>query len=87
MDKYLDVIDIKVLASFDLSHIKKMILSGNKLKEDGVVFLAKKKYPNLESLHLTQNQITSLDKLTKDEWSNISTISTLSLSTRWLIQA
>jgi len=80
VDKYLDAIDMKVLTAFDLSHIKKIILSGNKLKETGVVYLLKQKYPHLESLHLTQNQITSLNSVAKDEWNNISTISTLSLS-------
>ena len=47
MDKYLDSHDMNVLTAFDLSHLKKIILSGNKLKEEGVIKLMKRQYPNL----------------------------------------
>lgn len=65
MDRNLDDLDMLVLSSYNLSHLKKLILSGNHLREIGLKHLLKRPFSSLESLFLSSNSIESLDSITE----------------------
>jgi hypothetical protein len=47
VDRNFDHLDMLVLSSFNLSHLKKLILGGNNLEEKGVKNLLKRPLQNL----------------------------------------
>lgn len=65
VDRNFDSLDMNVLSSFNLAHLKKLILSGNRVEERGVKNLIKRPLPSLVSLFLSQNQIKALDSITE----------------------
>lgn len=71
-----------VINGYDLSAVKKIILSGNKIEEEGVRILLRREYPSLQSLFLSENEINSLSKVSKEGWSHIKSVKNLSLSKR-----
>lgn len=82
-----------VLTAYDLTKVKKMILSkvwidegGNLIGNQGVEILLRRKYPNMASLFLTQNRINNLDNIPEENWNNISNLVTLGLSKHHIIK-